>query len=57
MKSLPLAVIADPISGHVFALPFATPAHITAMPRQRILDDLRTHRWLRRLVLRVVRAP
>jgi hypothetical protein len=57
MKSLPVSVIADPISGHVFALPFAPPTLRTAMSWQRSLDDLPTHRWLRGLVLRVARTP
>jgi hypothetical protein len=54
MKSLPVAVIADPISGHLFSLPFATPTLRTAMSWQRSLDDLPAHRWLRGLVLRVI---
>jgi hypothetical protein len=53
MKSSPVAVIADPISGHVFSLPFATPTTRTAMSWQRSLDDLPAHRWLSGLVLRV----
>jgi hypothetical protein len=57
MKSLPVALIADPISGHVFSLPFATPTLKTAMSWQRSLDDLPAHRWLRGLVLRVARTP
>jgi hypothetical protein len=35
MKFLPGAVIVDPISGHVFALPSATPTLMTAMLWQR----------------------
>jgi hypothetical protein len=57
MKSLPVVVIADPISGHVFALPLATPTFMTAMPWQLSLDDVRAHRWLRVLVFRVARKP
>jgi hypothetical protein len=56
MKSLPVAVIADPISGHLFSLPFATPTLRTAMSWQRSLDDLPAHRWLRGLVLRVIQT-
>jgi hypothetical protein len=56
MKFLPGVVIADPISGHVFSLPFATPTLGTAMSWQRSLDDLPAHRWLRGLVLRVART-
>ena len=56
MKFLPGAVIVDPISEHVFAIPSATPTLMTAMPWQRRLDDLPPHRWLRRLVLRVART-
>jgi len=55
VKPSPAAVIADPISGHVFPLPFATPTLRTAMSWQRRLDDLPAHRWLRGLVLRVAR--
>ena len=54
MKFLPGAVIVDPISGHVFAIPSATPTLM--MPWQRRLDDLPPHRWLRGLVLRVART-
>jgi hypothetical protein len=57
MKSLPIAVTADPISGHVFALTFATHTLMTAMPWQRRLDNLITHRWLGGVVLRVARTP
>ncbi len=56
MKSLPVAVIADPISGHLFSLPFATPTLRTAMSWQRSLDDLPAHRWLRGFVLRVIQT-
>jgi hypothetical protein len=56
MKSLPVAVIADPISGHLFFLPFATPTLRTAMSWQRSLDDLPAHRWLRGFVLRVIQT-
>jgi hypothetical protein len=49
MKFLPGAVIVDPISGHVFALPSTAPALMTAMPWQRRLDVLPAHRWLREL--------
>jgi len=41
MKSLPVAVIADPISGHLFSLPFATPTLRTAMSWQRSLTICR----------------
>jgi hypothetical protein len=56
MKFLPGAVIVDPISGHVFAIPSATPTLMTAMLWQRRLDDLPAHRWLHGLVLRVART-
>jgi hypothetical protein len=56
MKSLPVALIADPVSGHVFSLPFATPTLRTAMYWQRSLDDRPAHRWLRGLLLRLART-
>jgi len=56
MKSLPVALIADPNSGHVYSLPCATPTLRTAVSRQRSLDDLPAHRWLSRLALRVART-
>ena len=56
MKLLPEAVIADPISGHVFFLPFATPTVGTAIFWLRSFDDPPAHRWLRGVVLRMVRT-